>query len=197
MAATAAAAMISSAAIFTLATASGSAASEKPATASAMALAAPKTPATLTVPGGRVVLKAFGKGVQIYTCKMEAGKPAPAWAFREPDAMILDAKGAMLMHHRKGPVWETSDGSKVTGIPPAVQEPAPAAATAPAIPWLRLPANGTGRFANVHFVQRVDTTGGTAPKTGCEAATVGAEARVEYTANYYFYEPVAMSKKRS
>jgi hypothetical protein len=35
-------------------------------------------------------------------------------------------------------------------------------------------------------VQRVNTVGGIAPKTGCSQATAGAPARVNYTADYYF-----------
>ena len=49
-------------------------------------------------------------------------------------------------------------------------------------------ASGTGEFAKFTFAQRVNTTGGKAPATGCDAANVGAEAKIDYTANYYFYE---------
>jgi hypothetical protein len=40
----------------------------------------------------------------------------------------------------------------------------------------------------VTFIQRVATTGGLAPETGCSAATAGALARVPYTAIYCFHE---------
>jgi hypothetical protein len=36
-------------------------------------------------------------------------------------------------------------------------------------------------------IQRVNTTGGLAPTSGCGATTVGAVADVPYTADYYFY----------
>jgi hypothetical protein len=37
-------------------------------------------------------------------------------------------------------------------------------------------------------VQRVATVGGLPPATGCDASTVGAVARVPYTATYCFAE---------
>ena len=46
---------------------------------------------------------------------------------------------------------------------------------------------GDGLFANVTSIQRLSTTGGLAPATGCDADHVGAEARVPYTADYFFY----------
>ena len=36
-------------------------------------------------------------------------------------------------------------------------------------------------------IQRLDTAGGVAPSTGCDAAHEGTEARVDYSANYDFY----------
>jgi hypothetical protein len=35
----------------------------------------------------------------------------------------------------------------------------------------------------------VNTTGGLAPASGCDATTVGAASNVAYTADYYFYKP--------
>ncbi len=43
-----------------------------------------------------------------------------------------------------------------------------------------------GKMSGVTFIQRLETTGGLAPATGCDATTVGAGARVPYTAAYYF-----------
>src|SRR5438132_446650 len=59
-----------------------------------------------------------------------------------------------------------------------------------AVPWLLLQAKSTtgpGVFDRVTFVQRVRTGGGKAPTTGCDAADIGREARVPYTADYFFY----------
>jgi hypothetical protein len=43
-------------------------------------------------------------------------------------------------------------------------------------------------FAGVTSIQRVNTTGGVAPPGGCSAANAGAESRVPFTAQYYFYK---------
>ena len=59
-----------------------------------------------------------------------------------------------------------------------------------AIPWLLLKAAthaGTGAFADVTFIQRLDTVGGVAPSTGCDAAHLGTEVLVPYRSSYFFY----------
>ena len=59
------------------------------------------------------------------------------------------------------------------------------------IPWLLLVAassQGPGVFDGVSYVQRVNTVGGKAPSM--PGTTVGQEADVPYTAEYFFYKPV-------
>jgi hypothetical protein len=39
-------------------------------------------------------------------------------------------------------------------------------------------------------IQRINTTGGAAPASGCEGPSdLGKQARVAYTADYFFYAP--------
>ena len=65
-----------------------------------------------------------------------------------------------------------------------------------AIAWLLLDAVGhqngpTGgdKLRKTTFVQRLNTIGGLAPKTGCSSlADVGNKAFVPYTADYFFYK---------
>ncbi|PYO53911.1 MAG: hypothetical protein DMD84_04275, partial [Candidatus Rokuibacteriota bacterium] len=46
----------------------------------------------------------------------------------------------------------------------------------------------TSKLASkVTSVQRVNTVGGVAPKAGCSQAAVGTPARINYTADYYFF----------
>jgi len=76
-------------------------------------------------------------------------------------------------------------GSERSGLSPAVQQrctPNPNA-----IPWLLLSAvaDGPGVFHRVAFIQRVNTVGGNAPSS--PGSVVGAEARVPYTTEYFFY----------
>jgi hypothetical protein len=40
----------------------------------------------------------------------------------------------------------------------------------------------------VTSIQRVRTAGGAAPAAGCDAARVGEEVRVAFSAEYYFYK---------
>jgi hypothetical protein len=125
------------------------------------------------------------KGVQIYQCR--AGKDgAYEWAFVAPEADLFDTGGNRIGRHYAGPHWESTDGSKVLG---ALKERADAP-VAGAIPWLLLTAKSVGSegsFGKVTSIQRVSTVGGVAPRTGCSQATAGTSARIDYTANYYFF----------
>ena len=46
-------------------------------------------------------------------------------------------------------------------------------------------------LSDVSYVQRLNTAGGKAPATGCDATTVGTETRAGYTADYYFFTAAA------
>jgi hypothetical protein len=64
-----------------------------------------------------------------------------------------------------------------------------------AIAWLLLESAGTAKgptdgsqLAQTTYIQRLNTSGGLAPSTGCRrAADVGASAMVPYSTEYYFY----------
>ena len=140
-------------------------------------------PPALAVQQGAVLLgKYAAKGVQIYVCRVK--EAANEWAFKAPEATLVDAEGRPFAKHYAGPTWEAPDGSKAVGKLLA-NEPAPKAG---AIPWLLLSAesSASGALAGVRFVQRVNTSGGVAPSGTCP--TVGTEQRVDYTADYIFYK---------
>jgi hypothetical protein len=137
-------------------------------------------PANLAVPPGNALLvKAYAKGVQIYTCKPEG------WVLKAPEADLFDEKGAKIGHHSGGPTWElAADNSAVVG------EMKEKAAVPDSIPWLlvaKKSSRGDGMFSRVTYIQRLDTAGGKAPAGGCDAAHQGSEVRVDYTATYSFY----------
>lgn len=124
------------------------------------------------------------KGVQIYECR--PGKAGHEWTFVAPEAELLDANGKTIGTHYAGPHWEAADGSKVKGALEARAD----APSGGAIPWLLLGAKSVGRegaFSRVTRIQRVNTVGGIAPKDGCSPAVAGSAARVDYTADYYFF----------
>jgi hypothetical protein len=157
----------------------------------AYALPSPSVPAAIAVPPGNVVyLVGHAQGAQIYRCQPATG--GYAWTLVAPAAVLRDASGNLIIWHYAGPSWRALDGSTVTAVRVA-------SANAPvpnAIPWLLLkvssatPGPNGGTLAQTTYIQRINTTGGVAPATGCDAAHVGATTAVPYTADYYFYRAV-------
>lgn len=125
-------------------------------------------------------------GVQIYACEAREGA-GPVWAFKAPEAWLFDGSGRQVGTHGAGPVWRlAADNSAVLGAV-AANAPAPQAG---AIPWLLLRARaheGEGAMRPVAFIRRIDTVGGIAPATGCDATSVGTQARMRYSAVYEFF----------
>ncbi|MBV9927253.1 MAG: DUF3455 domain-containing protein [Acidobacteria bacterium] len=129
--------------------------------------------------GNKVTFHAYASGVQVYSWN------GTAWVFVEPVANLFADRNyhGQVGTHYAGPTWESNSGSRVvarrlTGCTP----------NASAIPWLKLEtvtSEGPGIFDGVTFVQRVNTTGGTAP--AAPGSFVGEESRVPYTAEYFFY----------
>ncbi|WP_395701530.1 DUF3455 domain-containing protein [Aquabacterium sp.] len=138
-------------------------------------------------PGGSSspALTLAARGVQVYECRSAGTAAAPAWAFVAPEAELLDAQGRLAGHHGAGPFWQLRDGSRIAGsVAARADAPEPGA-----IPWLLLTAraeSAPGALAAVTHVQRINTRGGVAPATGCSPATLGAQARVAYRADYRF-----------
>ena len=134
--------------------------------------------------GAALVLRVVADGVQIYAC--EAKDKGGAWAFKAPEAALFDGDGRQIGTHFAGPTWKLADGSAVVGEVAARAD----ASEAGAIPWLLLRAkshDGAGTLANAAFIRRVETKGGVAPKSGCDAAHVADQARMRYSAIYEFY----------
>lgn len=154
-------------------------------------LSAPKVPAAIAVPEtaktpAKVAAHFHATGAQVYACVAGTVAATYAWTLQRPDATLLDQKGAPAGKHGAGPIWTAKDGSTVTGKKLA-QADAP---TADAIPWLLLHAektSGDGLFSKVTYVQRVATNKGKPPTTKCDATTPKGETRVDYSADYYFY----------
>jgi hypothetical protein len=142
-------------------------------------------PKELKPPAKQVlILYAHGKGRQIYTCQSAAGQYV--WKLKAPDARLLDASGKQVGRHFAGPSWEANDGSRVIGKLTASVP----SSDADSIPWLLLSAKSTGgegTFSKVKSIQRLNTKGGKAPGTGCDASHDPAETSVSYEADYYFY----------
>jgi Protein of unknown function (DUF3455) len=150
-----------------------------------------QVPKNLQVPTEqRILLKTAAQGSQIYTCHQLADKSSQfKWTLKAPDAKLFNSQGKALGKHYAGPSWEANDGSKITAVVKA-KENAPNGS----IPWLLLQvksSQGNGIFANVKWIQRLHTTGGTPPTQNCDRDHQNADISVSYTADYYFYSPTA------
>jgi hypothetical protein len=146
-------------------------------------------PESLRAPVGQVLaLAARASGVQIYECKAAKDDPSQfSWTLKGPEADLKDFSGKPVGKHYAGPTWEATDGSKVVGELVAKRD-APDSA---AIPWLLLRAkstSGSGIFAAIASIQRLQTSGGSAPASGCDSSQSGKESRVKYSAVYRFYK---------
>jgi len=130
-------------------------------------------------------------GVQIYTCRATAS--GCSWTFQAPEASLFDRRGHLVVKHYRGPTFESVDDHSQV-IAKKLQE---FTAHANAIPELLLQATthaGKGSMEDVSYIQRLNTVGGLAPSAGCDAAHVGATARVDYKASYFFSRPQADRK---
>jgi hypothetical protein len=142
-----------------------------------------------------VLLHFAGSGTQDYTCDAtgDAGTTY-AWTLTGPTATLADCHGNVVGDHfasdggAKFPEWmTTADQSFVVGEKEnGGFQPDPTA-----VAWLLLPefnTGGAGTISQTIWVQRLFTTGGVAPSTGCSAVNdVGMTTTVPYTADYYFY----------
>ncbi len=127
-------------------------------------------------------------GVQIYVCAAPKPNGAPAWTLEAPHALLTQA-GQIWATHFAGPHWQSLDGSLVKGAKLAGVD----APVKSAVPWLLLSAApaGGGALGQITQIQRLETEGGNAPESGCDAAHVGTKSLVPYRANYYFYRKLA------
>jgi len=114
-------------------------------------------------------------GTQTYTCTGGIFTGASV-----PEAKLAGTGG--LIHHFKGPSWQSErDGSLVTATKTAEN---PRTGT---IPELLLTVNshtGTGILSKANYINRLLTSGGTAPTGAC---TDGTTKAVPYGAVYVFW----------
>jgi hypothetical protein len=168
----------------------------------------PSVPANIEVPAGhRAFLIGHAEGTQNYICLPSGG--AVKFVLFTPQATLFNGDGKEIATHYFSPnpdeagtirpTWQHSrDTSLVRGKGlPGESSSDPAYVAPGAIAWLLIRVAGTqdgpqggSIFANTSFLQRVNTSGGAAPATGCASSDdIGHQAFVPYTADYYFYKP--------
>jgi hypothetical protein len=165
----------------------------------------PPVPSNIQVPhGNKAFLEGHAVGTQNFICL--PGASGFAWTFLGPQATLFKDDDKQVTTHFLSanpveggtlrPTWQHSrDTSAVWGM--AIGSSSDPAFVAPgAIPWLLLRVVGaqdgpTGghRLSGASFIQRLNTSGGVAPSTGCAlSADVGKTALVPYTADYFFFK---------
>jgi len=177
--------------VCSLLTAAGCATTEaSSAGAAAAAPARPATPEAIQAPATATpAVQFYAKGTQNYRCQA-ATSGAAEWKLVAPEADLF--KGSDFSgpagKHGAGPSWTLDDGSGAKGdAPNAKRAPSPESGS---VPWLLIPTQSNaqpGALQGVTLVQRIETHGGAAPATGCDASSFGAETKVPYTAIYLFY----------
>jgi len=152
-----------------------------------LSIAAQDVPRQLQAPANeQLLLQVHAKGDQVYICKGDAEQFT--WTLKAPDAQLFDKDGKPFGRHFAGPSWEAEDGSRILGKAVA-NSPSP---DADSIPWLLVTVvsrDGSGVLARVTTIQRLNSKGGKAPESGCDASHAGREVRASYSADYRFYAP--------
>ena len=176
---------------------------------------APPVPANIKVPAGNeAFLVGHAVGTQNYVCLPSA--TGVAFTLFTPEATLLSDDGKQITTHFFSPnpfeqntnpavsaagtiraTWQHSrDTSTVWGQVKPGNSSSDTAFVAPnAIAWLLVTVVGADNgptggdtLAQTTFIQRLNTSGGVAPSTGCgSSADVGHLAFVPYTADYFFY----------
>ena len=142
-------------------------------------------PSTIQVPDGHsVVMQLLAHGAQVFRCESRDG--VFSWAFRQPDAELVDAKGKPAGRHGPNFSFENTDGSRLLGHVVGHD----AAPQDTSLPWLLIQTDsfGDGQFKGIDFVQRINTSGGMPPPK-CLPSQDQQVLRVDFSADFVFYKP--------
>jgi hypothetical protein len=144
-------------------------------------------------------------GTQNYVCLPNASG-GYAWVQYGPQATLFDDHGGQIATHFLSPnpdeaetpraTWQHSRDTSAVWAKQAGITTDSTYVQPGAIPWLLLSVvgrstgvEGGGRLTDTVYIQRLHTSGGVAPATGCaEATNVGAKSLVPYATDYYFYK---------
>ena len=167
----------------------------------------PQVPSSLTVPSGNVpYLVGHAVGTQNYACvPTDTGIK---WMLYTPQATLFDDFGEQMTTHFFSPnplapseflpTWQDSTDTSAVWVKAVAAPYTGGDFVEPnAIAWLLLkvvtsvagPTGGETLTATT-YIQRLHTTGGSAPAKGCsKPLDLGKKVIVPYTADYYFYRP--------
>jgi uncharacterized protein DUF3455 len=173
-------------------------------------------PTDIQVPAGNTAfLEGHGVGTQNYICLPCPNPITPtavcpasgfAWTLFTPEATLFTDADKPVTTHFFSPnpsehgtiraTWQHSRDTSTVRGGRATPSSDPAFVAPDAIPWLLLPMvrveespTGGDTLTVTTFIQRLNTSGGVAPSSGCSLATdVGVRAFVPYAADYFFYK---------
>lgn len=166
----------------------------------------PSVPAAIQVPAGhKLASVGHAIGTQNYVC-LPSGTGVKYTLFT-PQATLFEKQKEVMTHYfspnpsENGTIratWQHSrDTSMVWGeVKPGNSSSDPAYVAPGAIPWLLVTIvgyqdgpDGGDKLEKTTYIQRINTSGGSAPATGCGSpADVGKTAFVPYSTDYYFYK---------
>ena len=169
-------------------------------------LTPPPVPANIQVPAGnKLFLVGHAVGTQNYICLPADG--GVKFTLFTPQATLFKERKQVTTHYfspnpaEDGTIratWQHSkDTSTVWGkVADGNSSSDPAFVAPGAIPWLLVTVVGAQEGSKdsdtlmaTTFIQRLNTSGGVAPATGCAALTdVGNKVFVPYTADYLFFK---------
>src|SRR5262245_37352655 len=165
----------------------------------------PRVPANIEVPAGNTAfLVGHGVGTQNYIC-LPSGSGF-AFTLFTPQATLFDDLKEQVITHFSSPnpdegstirvTWQHSGDTSTVWAKAIASYSNPGFIARGDIPLVLLQAVGTQdgptggiTLSETTFIQRLNTSGGAAPSTGCtESTDVGKKAFVPYTADYFFYK---------
>ena len=173
-----------------------------------VAITVPPVPDDITVPAGnKVFLVGHAVGTQNYVC-LPSGQDFKFTLFT-PQATLFTDDGRQLITHYFSAnafegdtiraTWQDSRDTSTVWAQATHSSSDPNFVAPGAIAWVLLQTVGSqdgpdagDTLTGTTFVQRLSTSGGVAPSTGCKTSNdVGHQAFVPYTADYFFYTAAA------
>lgn len=158
-------------------------------------------PSNLEVPAGvSEFLRASAEGTQNYICLKSDGF---TWTFWGPQATLFVDNQQVITHFLSAnpaengtprATWQSSSDTSAIWAAAIASSTDPNYVEAGAIPWLLLQVKGAqpgsgSSLTGTLYIQRVNTSGGAAPTTGCKSSQdIGKKALVPYTTDYVFYK---------
>ena len=173
-----------------------------------LSITVPPVPDDITVPAGnKVFLVGHAVGTQNYVC-LPSGNDLK-FTLVTPQATLFGDDGRQLITHYFSPntfegdtiraTWQDSGDTSAVWAKAINSSSDPNFVAPGAIAWVLLQRvgsqdgpDGGDTLTGTTFVQRLSTSGGVAPATGCTTSNdVGRQAFVPYTADYFFYTTAA------